>query len=224
MCWKEVQSITRADMKTNGESSSSRRAELCPGGRDPAWFCIRTHPKREHIAEAHLRHLSGVEVFNPRLRLSRSTRRGRLWCTESLFPNYVFARFVLESALEKVRYAPAVKMVVHFGDRAPEIPDAVIEDLRQHLAELSSQILTDAPMEGDEVEIAVGPFVGMKALVTRVLPGKERARILLDVMGRSVPAELSLNFVLFNRRNAANFALNRVEPVSVGRQIPLLQC
>jgi len=74
------------------------------------------------------------------------------------------------------------------------------------------------------VEIAVGPFVGMKALVTRVLPGKERARILLDVMGRSVPAELSLNFVLFNRRNAANFALNRVEPVSVGRQIPLLQC
>ncbi len=117
--------------------------------------------------------------------------------------------------LEKVRYTPAVKVVLRFGDRVPEIPDAVIEDLRQGLSELGSAVLTDAPLEGEEVEIATGPFVGTKALVTHVLPGKQRARILVDVMGRSVPAELSLDFVLFNRRSAAGMALNRVESVSV---------
>src|SRR6266480_3047750 len=185
------------------EATSSRIAELCPCRREPAWFCIRTHLKREHIATAHLRQLPGVEVFNPQLRLLRSTRRGRRWSTESLFPNYLFARFVLESMLEKVRYTPAVKFVLRFADRVPEIPDAVIEDLRQGVGELGSKVLTDAPVEGEEVEIAIRAFVGMKALVTRVLPGKQRVQILLDVMGRSVPAELSLDFVLFNRRNAA---------------------
>jgi hypothetical protein len=111
--------------------------------------------------------------------------------------------------------------VLRFGDRVPTIPDAVIEDLRQGVAELSSNVLTDAPVEGEEVEIAIGAFVGMKGLVTCVLPGKQRVRILLDVLGRSVPAELSLDFVLFNKRNAARIALNQSESVSAGR--PMLQ-
>src|SRR6266480_8055386 len=156
------------------EGTSSPVAELCTCRGDEAWRCIRTHTKREHIAAAHLRQIRGVEVFNPQLRLLRSTRRGRRWSTESLFPNYLFARFALKSMLEKVRYTPAVKVVLRFGDRVPEIPDAVIEDLRQGVAELSSNVLTDAPVEGEEVEIAIGAFVGMKGLVTCVLPGKQR--------------------------------------------------
>jgi transcriptional antiterminator RfaH len=182
----------------------------------PAWFCIRTHLKHEHIAAAHLQKLAGVEVFNPQIRLLRSTRRGRRWTTESLFPNYLFARFDLEPMLEKVKYTPAVKMVLRFGDRMPEIPDAVIEDLRRGLSEMDSQVLTDAPVEGDEVEVAAGAFVGARARVERVLPGKQRVRILLDVMGRSVPADLSLDFVLFNRRNAARIALDQSESDAAG--------
>ncbi len=163
--------------------------------------------KHEHIAEAHLRQIPGVEVFNPRLRLLRSTRRGRRWSTESLFPNYLFARFPLDAMLEKVKYTPAVKVVLRFGDKVPNIPDAVIEGLRRDLAEMGSQVFTDAPSEGEEVEIATGAFVGTRALVARVLPGKQRVRILLDVMGRSVPAELSLDLVLYNKLNGAQIAL-----------------
>jgi len=197
------------------DTTSSSSAEPYPRRNEGAWFCIRTHLKREHIAEGHLRQIPGVDVFNPRLRLLRSTRRGRRWTTESLFPNYVFARFDLEPTLERVMYTPAVKVVLRFGNRIPEIPDAVIEDLRQGLAEMDSQVLTDAPVEGDEVEIAAGAFVGTRALVARVLPGKQRVRILLDVMGRSVPADLSLDVVLFNRRNAARIALDQSESVAV---------
>src|SRR5436190_3123186 len=192
--------------------TSSPSAELWRNQSGAAWFCIRTHLKREHIAEAHLRKIPGVDVFNPRLRLLRSTRTGRKWFTESLFPNYLFARFVLESMLEQVRYTPSVKIVIQFGDRVPEIPESVIEDLRQGVDERSAAVLTDAPVPGEEIEIATGAFVGTKALVTHVLPGNQRVRILLDVMGRAVPAELSLDVVLFNRRNAARIALNQTEP------------
>src|SRR5207247_10770359 len=149
----------------------------------------------------------GVEVFNPQLRLLRSTRRGRRWSTESLFPNYLFARCVLESTLEKVTYTPAVKVVLRFGDRVPVIPDAVIEDLRQGVAELSSNVLTDVPVEGEEVEIAIGSVVGMKGMVTCVLRGKQRVRILLDVLECTVPADLSLVYVVLNGWYGAPSAL-----------------
>ena len=43
-----------------------------------AWFCLRAQPKHEHIAAGHLRELPGIEVFLPRIRFRRQTRRGRL--------------------------------------------------------------------------------------------------------------------------------------------------
>src|SRR5262245_52164970 len=133
---------------------------------EAAWFCIRTHLKHEHIAAAHLRLISGVEVFNPRLRLPRSTRRGRVWMTESLFPNYLFARFALEAKLEKVRYTPSVTTVLQFGGEVPTIPDSVIEQLQRDLDGLEDKVLTDAPDEGDEVEVAAGAFKGLRGPVT----------------------------------------------------------
>jgi transcriptional antiterminator RfaH len=202
----------RVNVKTEMEMASSPMAEPCPRQTEGAWFCIRTHLKHEHIAAAHLERIPGVEVFNPQLRLLRSTRLGRKWFIESLFPNYVFARFALETTFGKITYTPGVKMVLRFGDQMPEISDAVIEDLRRSLAGVDSKVLTDAPLAGEEVEISGGAFAGVKAPVISVLPGKQRAQVLLEVMGRQVPAELSLDLVLFNRRDAVQFALSQVEP------------
>ncbi len=194
-------------MKTGVEESFSAVAELCPGLAEPAWFCVRSHLKREHIAAAQLRLIPDVEVFNPQLRLLRLTRRGRVWTTESLFPNYLFARFVLETRLEKVRYTPSVKMVVQFGDVVPIIPDAVVQELQRGLEAMKGHVLTDAPEIGDEIEVAAGAFKGINGRVAHVLPAKQRVQILLDLMGRSVAAELSLDLVLFRKRGAAKLVL-----------------
>jgi transcription antitermination factor NusG len=198
-------------VKTEMEMNSSPSAELCSQPNTSAWFCARTHLKHEHIAAAHLGLIAGVEVFNPQLRVLRPSRVGRRWNMESLFPNYIFVRFDLETMLEKIVYSPGIKMVLRFGGRVPEIPEPVIADLRRGLSELSSEVVTDMPAEGEEVEIVGGAFRGMKASVAHVLPGKLRAQILLEVMGRQVPAVLSLDMVLFKRRDAAQFALSRVE-------------
>ncbi len=198
------------------ENSSSAVAELCPGAAEPAWFCLRSQMKREHIAAAHLGLIPGVEVFNPRLRLLRATRRGPVWSTESLFPNYLFARFVLESKLEKVRYTPSVKMVVQFGDAVPTIPAPVIRQLQRDLELMQSTVLVEAPDEGEEVEVAAGAFKGLNGRVTRVLPAKRRVQILLDMMGRSIAAELSLELLLFRKRDAANLVLRETNGAGKG--------
>ena len=201
-------------MKIQVETTTSPVAELCARAAEPAWFCIRSQVKREHIAAAHLCLIPEIEVFNPRLRLLRSTRRGRVWSTESLFPNYLFARFALDSKLETVRYTPSVKMVVQFGDVVPTIPDPVIQELQRDLEAMKSRVLTDAPEEGEEVEVAEGAFKGLNGRVARVLPAKQRVQILLDFMGRSIAAELSLGMLMFRRRDAASLVLQESEAIS----------
>jgi transcriptional antiterminator RfaH len=189
------------------DHSGMGRPSLAQPLSEAAWYCVRTHPKHEHIAAAQLRQIPELEVFNPQLNIVRMTRRGPMRSTESLFVNYLFARFVLATTLERVRYTSSVKGVLQFGDRAPTIADSVIEELRSILAQCSNDVFTDGPSEGDEAEIAAGPFEGEKGIVTRVLPARQRVQVLLDVMGSAIPAEVSLSSIIFKRRSAANRVL-----------------
>ena len=182
---------------------------------DPVWCCIRSHPKREHIAAAQLSCIPGVEAFNPQLRLERRTRRGRMHCTESLFVNYLFARFVTETTLEKVRYTPSVKTVLQFGSRVATISDQVIEDLRRTVAENADTVFTDAPQTGEEAEVSAGPFQGERGIVARILPARQRVELLLEVMGRPLPAEFSLSSIIFKHRTAAQKMLSAGKETAV---------
>jgi transcriptional antiterminator RfaH len=193
------------------EASSHSIAELWADRATWDWICIRTHLKREHIAAANLRQIPGVEVFNPQLRLLRLTRRGRTSTVESLFPSYIFARFFNQSTLEKVKYTGAVKSVLRFGHNLAWVPDAVIQGLERDLNETRLKVITDAPEEGEEIEVVAGAFAGQKASVARVLPAKQRVQILLEVMGRSIAAELSLDLVLFKKKAAASLVLQGKE-------------
>ena len=50
------------------------------------WYCVQVGPKREHIAAANLQVEEGVEVFCPRIRYRKKTRRGVIWFVEAMFP------------------------------------------------------------------------------------------------------------------------------------------
>jgi hypothetical protein len=56
----------------------------------PAWYCLRSRRKQEHIAAAHVRVLGDVTVFCPRIHFRRASRRGVVCVTEALFPGYFF--------------------------------------------------------------------------------------------------------------------------------------
>jgi len=83
---------------------------------EPLWYCLRSQPKHEHIAAAHLRQTPGIEVFCPRIRIQRKTRRGLKWFVEAMFPNYLFARFDRTQNQTLVRYSPGISGIVHFGE------------------------------------------------------------------------------------------------------------
>ena len=126
----------------------------------------------------------------PRIRFKRATRRGPVWFTEALFPNYLFVRFDLAACLRRVCHARGVRGVVHFGDRWPIVPDAVIEELRISLGTDPVHVIREELQPGETVQIAGGVFHGLRAVITRVMPSRERVAVLLEFLGRQTAVEL----------------------------------
>lgn len=163
--------------------------------KEPQWYCLRSQPKHEHIAAAQVRQLEGVEVFCPRLRFKRSTRRGVIWVTEALFPNYFFARFAMADSRTAVRYSRCVSGIIHFGDKYPTVSDEIIDGLRAFMEDSELRTVERAVEVGDTVDIVEGPFKGQEGVVHRLLPGRERVRVLLEVLGGTREAELELKAI-----------------------------
>jgi transcriptional antiterminator RfaH len=160
------------------------------------WFCLRSQPKHEHIAAAHLRKMADVEVFLPRVRFKRATRQGAAWVTEALFPNYLFARFDWDASLRQVQSARGVSGVVHFGDRWPIIAEAVMEELRREIGANELHTISAELLPGDAVEIVNGSMCGLRAVISRVMPSRERVAVLLDFLGRQTTIEMSAHSVI----------------------------
>lgn len=172
------------------QSTMGDPAVVCASAQ-PGWYCLRTHPKHEHIAAAHLRQDCGLEVFLPRIRYRRPTRFGPAWVNEALFPGYLFARFALAGCLRRVQHSRGVAGVVHFGTHWPVIPPETIQDLRAAIGPEEVSVVASLFAEGDPVCVASGPFAGLQALVTRVMPGPQRVAVLLEFLGRQTTVELS---------------------------------
>jgi transcriptional antiterminator RfaH len=162
-----------------------------------AWFCVRTHPKHEHIAAAQLRQEPDIEVFLPRIRYRRSTRSGPAWVNEALFKDYLFARFELSTALRRVKHSRSVRDVIHFGDRWPTVPEIIIAQLQDAMGGEDLRLVEDPLQPGDNVRIASGAMSGLEAVVTRVMPSKQRVALLLDFLGRQTAVEMNRNDLTF---------------------------
>jgi transcriptional antiterminator RfaH len=170
----------------------------------PIWYCARTKPKHEHIAAANVRRCLGLDVFHPRLRVQRPTRRGLVRNVEPLFPCYIFVRCVLEENLNDIRYTAGVSSLVQFGDRFPTVPNAVIEELQACFDAEEPMVTKDLLVPGAAVLITSGSFVGMQSVILRVLPAKQRVQVLLDMLGRPTPVEVDRNSVVLESGRIAD--------------------
>ncbi len=169
------------------------------------WYCVKTQTKREHIAAGHLREIETVDVFCPRLRYRKATRRGKIWWVEPLFPGYVLARFDLLELERAVTFCQGVRGLVRFGSHIPPVPDNFIQSLRdevRHQSGSDEDILSLTPtiQIGDEVEIAHGPLQGMAGTILSIAPAAERVKVLLEFLGHPQAIDLDLFSILLPRR------------------------
>jgi len=167
----------------------------------PLWFCVRTQTKREHIAAKHLREIEGIEVFCPRIKYRKATRRGKIWWLEPLFPGYLLAKFDLSEMERAVTFCQGVRGLVRFGSEIPPVPENFVTSLIEQVsaqAEGENELITISPniAIGDEVEVAHGPFQGMKGTIQSIAPAVERVKVLLEFLGQVQPVNLDLFSIL----------------------------
>ncbi len=172
----------------------------------PEWYCVRCQTKREHIAAGHLRELEGIEVFCPRLKYRKATRRGKIWWLEPMFPGYVLAKFNIAEMERAVTFCQGVRGLVRFGSEIPSVPATFVESIKREILQRKDatdpELITLAPtlIPGDEVEIANGPFQGMQGTVITVPSATERVKILLEFLGKPQAVDMDLFSILLPRR------------------------
>jgi transcriptional antiterminator RfaH len=113
-----------------------------------------------------------------------------VWFTEALFPNYLFARFDLSSLAQQVDFAPGVRGLVRFGQHCPTIPHQVIEVLQASVGPEQVRVIDEWVQPGETVQLAGNVFHGLEAVVTQVVPARQRVIVLLEFLGRQTTVEL----------------------------------
>ncbi|MEM0966877.1 MAG: transcription termination/antitermination NusG family protein [Verrucomicrobiota bacterium] len=158
---------------------------------DIAWYCLRCQTKKEHLAGAHIRSRVGIEVFAPRITFTKNTRKGKARFTEALFPGYLFAACTIDLHLRHLLSIPGVIGIVRYGNHVPPVPGEFIDELRSRIPNETFDSPDPIIEVGAAVTITEGPFKDLQAVVSEVLPARDRIRILLEFLGRQTEVEVS---------------------------------
>lgn len=162
------------------------------------WIVVRTQSRKEAWAKQNIER-QNAECYVPRLSE-----------TEAMFPGYIFAR--TETGIWRfLQGTYGVMSIVMQGDGPAPLDPAEIALLRslerEGFVELPEwHYAQDALFRaGDSVRVSEGPFIGLKGVVEGMSP-HERVYVLLDMLGRKTPVELSTE------------ALERVDPAQEARR------
>jgi transcriptional antiterminator RfaH len=76
------------------------------------------------------------------------------------------------------------------------VDENVVAGLREFVHD--NEVIEVAPeiVAGEEVTVLDGPFKGLRAVVTRIVPAKERVAVLLDLLGTQREVEVTMNRVI----------------------------
>lgn len=165
------------------------------------WYCVRAKPKQEGLATRLLRQELGLEVFCPKIRFKRARSTGVAWVQEAMFPGYLFVRFIYPQLHRRIASISGIAKTLSFGGRPCVLDDSIIEDLRMHVADGEIIEVTSDIKAGEEVKVIEGPFLGVRALVTRLLPAHDRVAILLSLLGQEREVEIPASAILPDMRH-----------------------
>lgn len=157
-----------------------------------AWYAAYTQPHAEAKAADHLAR-QGYSIYVPQHRRWVRHARRRTLVSRPLFPRYLFVGLDPRSQRWRpIRSTVGVVGLVTSGDEPVPVALEIIDALRRREGEGAFDLLS--PMQalrtGDAVRVTAGPF---EDLVGRLLDlaDHERVYVLLDLLGRSVRAEVA---------------------------------
>jgi len=147
----------------------------------PLWYAVYTKAREEERAESNLR-ARGVKTFTPKIKERRRSQGygNVISVIKHLFPRYVFAQFICNAELHKVKYTRGVCSVVGFGERPCPVDDIIIETIQSQIGEEGFIKFEEDIRKGERVMIQDGPFKSLHGTVERETSDCDRLVVLLS--------------------------------------------
>jgi transcriptional antiterminator RfaH len=155
------------------------------------WHVLYVKPHKELLVYQQLE-AKDIEAYFPYTQIERGYHRGIR--VEPFFPHYLFFRADLHTnEANGLRWMPGVRSIVHSENGPSVVPDAIIEALRKRLDPFAEVVYERAHLfsPGQELTIEGGLFDGFEAIFQHGLTGRDRAQVLLKLLGGWTKAELS---------------------------------
>jgi transcriptional antiterminator RfaH len=158
---------------------------------DP-WYVAHCKSRREMYA-AHILHSQlGLTVYLPEIetRLRKEVR------ISPFFSGYFFVQANLQRVgLSRINASPGILKLLDFGDGPLIVPQMLIEMMRERIARYQSHggFSHQKLSSGDGVRVTSGPLEGLSAIFIDYLTSGERARVLLDFLGRLSKVQVSVD-------------------------------
>ena len=143
------------------------------------WSVVQTETQREHIARMWMMR-SGYETYAPRIKINR--KRAAL-----LFPSYIFVHIV--ERWYPITWTPGVLRLLMNGDQPARLRDEIVTRIKKQEVKGFVQLPSKEPKLGSKMKIIRGPFAGRVAVFDG-MSGPERERVLLELLGQTVPVVL----------------------------------
>ncbi len=155
------------------------------------WYALRSKPNKEVYVWRQVTE-QGFESFYPQVPIRPVNPRARK--ALPYFPGYLFVRTDLsQTGVNLFQWMTNALGLVSFDGIPAPVEDGLITVIREQMTAIARKggdVFFD-PKHGEEVAIKAGPFAGYRAIFDMRLPGKDRVRVLLQLMSdRSVPVVL----------------------------------
>ena len=168
---------------------------LAPGCESLRWYVVNTMPHREFRAKHQLEN-QGFRVFVPaRLRTIRHARK-LTNVKAPFFPRYIFIALDLTfHRWRSVNGTFGVRSLVMQGETPLPVPHGIVETMLASVDHTNLLSFEQSLKPGSEVRLLAGPFAEQLGILDR-LDGAGRIRVLLNIMGATVPVQVPLEYAI----------------------------
>ena len=151
------------------------------------WYALYTKPHKEHHVSSFLKS-RGFETYLPTIQVKKNGKRK----AEPFFSCYLFVR-LYPYAASSVRWTPGLRRIVSFGREPAAVPDAAISLIRRHVAKMGELDYLGCRFKpGEQMVIKNGPLKYFEAVFDRALSNRDRAMVLVDLLGRLTRCEVDV--------------------------------
>jgi transcriptional antiterminator RfaH len=181
-------------MIANSEIEADARAQARAVDGGSRWYVVHTQPNRELRARKQLENQS-YEVFLPRRLKTVRHARKLTNVAAAFFPRYLFIRLDLtRHRWRSVNGTFGVSSLIMQGEVPHPVPHGIVEAMLAAVDAKGLVCLEESLKVGEQVRLAAGPFAEQLGVLDR-LDDSGRVRVLLEIMGATVPVQLERKFV-----------------------------